>query len=194
MQMLGSDLQLFGMFQDATFHGGHQEFAALLHKGLVSLPALLDTAGIPGVHTLRDYGASRDQKLSGASCDYHQRWMRFSDRPNSATAEYSFPCRKAPQLGRELPWKLNHSSPSLAINPAGINMERRLLGRSPGALLDLILRCRKMKRRVRTDGSIPHAADGRIPCRCKRTHFHTLLAETGLAGFPGNSSPSGGPS
>ncbi len=37
-----------------------------------------------------------------------------------------FPHGKAPQLGRELPWKWNHYSSSLAFNPAGIGMERTL--------------------------------------------------------------------
>ena len=60
-----------------------------------------------------------------------------------------------------------------------------------GPLLDLILRCRKMKREMRIDGSIPHAAVRRMPGRRTRTHFHTLLAETGFAGFSGDSSPSG---
>ena len=41
-------------------------------------------------------------------------------------AEYPFPHEKAPQLGRELPWKWNHSSPSLAFNPAKIGAERAL--------------------------------------------------------------------
>lgn len=34
--------------------------------------------------------------------------------------------KKAPQLGREFPWKWNHSSPSLAFNPAGIGIEKAL--------------------------------------------------------------------
>jgi hypothetical protein len=60
-----------------------------------------------------------------------------------------------------------------------------------GPLLDLTLRSRKMKREMRIDGSITRAADRRTSCRCKLTHFHTLLAETGFAGFSGDSSPSG---
>jgi len=63
-----------------------------------------------------------------------------------------------------------------------------------GSLLDVTLRAEEGTSGLRTDGSIPRAADRRIPCRRTLTHFYTLLAETGFAGFPGGSSPSGRPS
>src|SRR5678815_3889277 len=65
---------------------------------------------------------------------------------------------------------------------------------SPRALLDLILRCRKMKREMRTDGSIPYGTDRLTPCRRKLRYVHTLLAAVGFAGFSRGRSPSGRPS
>src|SRR4026208_1013246 len=65
---------------------------------------------------------------------------------------------------------------------------------SPKALLDLILRCRKMRRRVEADGSIPHGTVGLTPCRRKLIYGYTLLAAVGFAGFSSGRSPSGRPS
>ncbi len=79
-------------------------------------------------------------------------------------------------------------------NPAGISIERRLVGGSPASLLDVTLRCRRVRRGKRIVGSIRHAVDSRTPDRRTITRCYTLLVAEGFAGFPGDRSPSGGPS
>jgi hypothetical protein len=110
-----------------------------------------------------------------------------------APAEYPFPHQKAPQLGRELPWKWNHSSSSLAFNPAGISMERRLLGGSPGSLLDFTPRlAMPLRIQVAACWFCPYVTWQ--PCRTTRWFLGpiTLLrqnAPLGRAGMNGEESP-----
>ena len=65
--------------------------------------------------------------LSGESLNNLDKFFRQWLTPASAE-EYAFPSEKAPQLGRELSWKWNRSSPSLAFNPLGISTETTLFG------------------------------------------------------------------
>ena len=62
--------------------------------------------------------------------------------------------------------------PGTRVQSCWVSMERRLLGGSPGALLDLVLRCRKMNREMRIDGSIPHA---RRLAHARQTHTPPVL-------------------
>ncbi len=73
-------------------------------------------------------------------------------------------------------------------------MKRRLVGGVPVSLLDVTLRCRTMKCEKRIVGSIRHAVDSADADRRTLTQCYTLLVAEGFAGFPGDCSPSGGPS
>jgi hypothetical protein len=73
-------------------------------------------------------------------------------------------------------------------------MKRRLVSWPPVSLLDVTLWCRTVRCGTKIIGLIAHAIDEYASGRRVLIRRYTLLVAEGFAGFPGDCSPSGGPS
>jgi hypothetical protein len=80
---------------------------------------------LAGIHAAAEFIATGPERtVEFRFLNRHVSVVTSLAHTNYCAEEYPILLEKTPQVGREWPWKWNHSSPSLAFNPAGIGTER----------------------------------------------------------------------